>query len=148
MKIVLIFLTVIVGMMIPVQAGINAEFRRHVGHALWAGTLNFSVGLIAILILCTLFGLPLPSFTNLSTAPWWSWLGGLCGASLVVIAIIAAPPLGASLFIVCLLSGQLTSSVIIDHFGWVGYDLRPITSIRVLGLVLFVVGIFLVERGS
>ena len=139
-------------MILPLQSGINAELRRHTGHPLWAAVTNFGVGLFVLSVVDAVMvaemGIPMPSLERLGQAPLWSYLGGICGASLVLTAVIAAPKLGAALLVACLVAGQLGSSVVIDHFGWVGYSVRPISGGRILGLLLLVVGVVLIERSS
>ncbi|NRA32048.1 MAG: DMT family transporter [Polyangiaceae bacterium] len=148
MRALLIALAVGVGMILPLQSGINAELRRHTGHPLWAAVTNFGVGLFVLSVVVAVMGIPMPSLERMGQAPLWSYLGGICGASLVLTAVIAAPKLGAALLVACLVAGQLGSSVVIDHFGWVGYSVRPISGGRILGLLLLVVGVVLIERSS
>ena len=148
MRALLIALAVGVGMILPLQSGINAELRRPPGHPLWAAVTNFGVGLFVLSVVVAVMGIPMPSLERMGQAPLWSYLGGICGASLVLTAVIAAPKLGAALLVACLVAGQLGSSVVIDHFGWVGYSVRPISGGRILGLLLLVVGVVLIERSS
>ena len=148
MRALLIALAVGVGMILPLQSGINAELRRHTGHPLWAAVTNFGVGLFVLSVVVAVMGIPMPSLERMGQAPLWSYLGGICGASLVLTAVIAAPKLGAALLVACLVAGQLGSSVVIDHFGWVGHSGRPISGGRSLGLLLLVVGVVLIERSS
>ncbi len=147
MKSLLVAWVVLVGMLLPVQAGINAEFKRHAGHPVFAAVLNFCVGLFALALIVVLTRVSFPSPSRVAGAPWWSWLGGLMGATLVVTAIVAVPRLGASLLVAGLVAGQLFSSLLIDHFGWVGYAVRPITWSRGLGAILLMIGTLLIERG-
>jgi len=36
--------------------------------------------------------------------------------------------------------------VLIDHFGWVGFAVHPVSPLRILGAVLVVGGVVLVQR--
>ena len=45
-------------------------------------------------------------------------------------------------------NGQIVASLALDHFGLVGFPRRPITSTRVLGAVVLLVGVALVLRPS
>jgi transporter family-2 protein len=65
---------------------------------------------------------------------------------LVVVALISAPKLGAALLMSCLVAGQLLSSVIFDHMGWLGYAPRPISPGRIAGVACLGVGIWLIKR--
>jgi transporter family-2 protein len=44
------------------------------------------------------------------------------------------------------ITGQLTMSVVVDQFGWLGVERDPLTLDRVAGLVLLAAGTFLVVR--
>jgi transporter family-2 protein len=139
---------ILVGALLPVQAGMNAVTRAHFGHPLYAGLLNFIVGLLAITALL-LASKPAPLQPDLvRAAPCWVYLAGLIGASVVVIAAIAAPRLGASLMFACLIGGQLAASVLIDHFGLARYPVRPMNLERVLGVCLLIAGVLLIQRSS
>ncbi len=51
--------------------------------------------------------------------------GSLLGAFFVFTAAFVAPRIGALLFMVLVLLGQLSSAVFLDHQGWVGYKEIP-----------------------
>ncbi|MEM8834325.1 MAG: DMT family transporter [Planctomycetota bacterium] len=146
MRYALISLVLLVGMLLPLQAGMNAEFRRHAGHALLAGVTNFMVGLGAIVLVALVMRVSPPALSDLRQIPWWAWLGGTLGASLVVTSVIAAPKLGAAMLVACLVCGQLTGALLIDQFGIAGYPQRPITPMRLVGVLLLIAGVIVIER--
>jgi transporter family-2 protein len=147
MHVFLISLVVAVGMLLPVQAGLNAGLRRDLGHPLHATVANFLVGLAALSCLILALRVPAPTLQALGSVPVWKWAGGLIGASLVFTAVIAAPKLGAALLLACLVAGQMTSSVVLDHYGWIGYPVQPLTVWRIVGVLLVAAGVVLIERG-
>ena len=59
---------------------------------------------------------------------------------------MAVSRLGAVLLIIGLVAGQMVASVLLDHFGWVGYTGRPISFARLFGIVCMVVGIYFVQK--
>lgn len=146
MRYALISLVLLVGLLLPLQAGMNAEFRRHAGHALLAGVANFVVGLGAIVLVALVMRVSPPVMSDVRQIPWWAWLGGTLGASLVLTSVIAAPKLGAAMLVACLVCGQLTGALIIDQFGIAGYPQRPITPLRIVGVLLLIAGVIVIER--
>jgi transporter family-2 protein len=38
------------------------------------------------------------------------------------------------------------ASLILDHYGWVGFPQQPITSTRVVGALLVIGGVLLIQR--
>jgi bacterial/archaeal transporter family-2 protein len=45
-------------------------------------------------------------------------------------------------------AGQLGASLVIDHFGLVGYAVRPIGISRLAGALLVAAGVYLVQRAG
>jgi bacterial/archaeal transporter family-2 protein len=131
------------GAMLPIQFGINAQLASWVGGSLRAALISFVVGTAALLlaVLATARGWP----DRAGDAPWWVWTGGLLGAFYVLGSIVTAPKLGAATLVALILAGQAIASVLVDHFGWVGFDEQPITLLRVVGILLLAGGVLLVR---
>ena len=77
--------------------------------------------------------------------PWWVWVGGLLGAFYVLGSIVTAPRLGAATLVALILAGQSIASLLVDHYGWVGFPEHPITALRVVGIALLAGGVLLVR---
>jgi transporter family-2 protein len=45
------------------------------------------------------------------------------------------------------MAGQLIGSLLMDHYGIVGYSVRSISIERLLGAALLVAGVMLIQRG-
>jgi transporter family-2 protein len=73
-------------------------------------------------------------------------LGGIAGAGIVAISLVAVRPLGAGGVTAALVAGQLIVSVVIDRLGLLGLHQVQIGWERVLGVVLVIVGALLVTR--
>jgi bacterial/archaeal transporter family-2 protein len=136
---------VLAGAMLPIQAGINAELARGIGGPAAAAFVSFAVGAIGLAVLALLVMRGLPSADRVADVPWWAWVGGLLGAFYVFGAIVTAPRLGAVLLIAAVVAGQSIASVVVDHFGWVGFDEHPVTPGRVAGIALVAAGVLLVR---
>jgi len=131
------------GAMLPIQFGINAQLAHWVGGPVRAAFVSFVVGALALLfaVLLTARGWP----DRAGDAPWWVWTGGLLGAFYVLGSIVTAPKLGAATLVAMILAGQAIASLLVDHFGWVGFEEQPITLLRVLGVLLLAGGVALVR---
>ena len=70
----------------------------------------------------------------------------LFGAFYVAISTIVAAELGATSLLVLALAGQLAMALVVDHFGWLGLPENPITWVRLLGVALLGVGVWLITR--
>ncbi len=133
------------GVLVGMQAPINSRLGRNIG-SVQAATFSFVVGTVALALVATLFYGGLGSFGQAAKAPAWAWVGGLLGAVYVTVAILTVRTLGVSGLTALVIAGQLTAAVVIDRFGLLGIARQPITATRIVGLVLLVVGVFLVVR--
>jgi transporter family-2 protein len=80
------------------------------------------------------------------TVPWYALLAGAFG--LIVIGAISytIPRIGVAGSIITVVSGQLLVGTILDHFGWLGADIRPLDATRLLGLAVLFIGVWLTVR--
>lgn len=146
MALLFVLIALAIGIVLPMQAGINAQLRIWVGHPIHAALISFSVGTLALFASASALRLPWPSVSHLGQAPWWAWLGGLLGAIYVSMAVILAPRLGAATLIGASVAGQLVGSLLLDHYGVVGYAVRPLSVERIIGVALLLVGVLLIQR--
>jgi transporter family-2 protein len=133
------------GAVLPFQAGINAQLAHWVHSPVRASFVSFFVGAVALFVLSLAVWRPLPSGDRLAGAPWWVWMGGLLGSFYVVGAVVTAPRLGAATLIALVVAGQALASVLVDHFGMVGFKEQHATPGRIAGMALVVAGVTLVR---
>lgn len=133
---------VAVGAQLAVQAPINGGLGRTVGK-LPAALISFLVGLGALFAIC-LAGGQLDRFSSIGDAMPPTLFGGLIGATYVAVATITVSRIGAGAVAAATIAGQLTASMAIDDFGWVGVDPIGVTGLRIFGGVLLVAGTVLI----
>ncbi|GAA2817575.1 transporter family-2 protein [Aminobacter aminovorans] len=139
----------VAGAAIPFQAGANAMLGRLLGHPLWATMVSLAVSVALAVPVMLAFKVPVPSFaTAAATGPWWIWIGGAAGVVYVTAALLLAPKMGAASFVVAVIGGQMMASLVIDHFGLMGFVQRPAGLARVAGLVLIVMGLVVTQWAS
>ena len=135
----------VAGAMLPFQFGINAQLASWIDSPLRATLVSFAVGTLALLLVTLLFVRGLPSASRVADAPWWVWVGGFLGAFYVLGSVVAAPRLGAATLVAVILAGQAVASLLVDHFGWVGFEENPLTPGRLVGMALVAAGVALVR---
>lgn len=142
----LLLCSLVVGVSMASQAGINAQLRESLHSPVQAAFISFLVGTLVLGAIA--FGQQQPWFRSgaLTHIPWWAWLGGFLGAFNIAVSIFLAPKLGALLLAVSIICGQVTASLVYDHNGWLGYPTINLSPSRVLGALLIVVGVVLVAR--
>jgi transporter family-2 protein len=133
------------GAVLPFQAGINAELADWLNSPVRAAFVSFAGGTLLLAVAAALVFRPVPSASRLGNAPWWVWLGGALGAFFVLGSIVSAPKLGAATLVALVVAGQALASLIVDNFGWVGFETRHISAGRLVGLALVGAGVVFVR---
>lgn len=136
------------GALLAVQPGANGELGRSVAHPLQASIISFGSGFALLLVVGIALGVfPPRLLTPAREIPWWAWIGGAIGTVMVTTSLIFAPRTGALIWLGLIVTGQIIASLILDHFGLVGYPAKPINPMRVLGALLLILGVIIVLRG-
>lgn len=133
------------GAFMPVQAGINGLLAKELSSVLLATTISFLVGTLALLVLL-LAQRESIQLTILKQLHWWHYAGGLMGVFFVFTAAFVSPRIGALLFMALVLAGQLSSALLLDHQGWIGYRESGITPGKIAGLLCIFAGVWLIRR--
>lgn len=134
------------GFGLALQVGMNAQLRRVMQSANAAALISFLVGTCALLALWIVTRPPMPGRDALAAVPLWAWFGGLFGAFYVAISTIVATELGAASLLALALLGQLAMALLVDHYGWLGLPVNPISWTRLAGVGLLGAGVWLVTR--
>jgi bacterial/archaeal transporter family-2 protein len=137
----LVFLAGVAG---AAQASANAALagRAGLGPAVLVNALVVLVGTLALNLASGSFR-ALPSVAG---APWYDYLGGVCGFAIIASMAYAFPRMGAALALAVMVLGQSTMALAIDHFGLWGIRAVPVTPIRLVGGALVVAGVALLRR--
>jgi len=136
------------GALLSLQPAINATMGRILGSPFLAASVSISISLVVVVALWLVWGRSTGQFAQFKFLPWWVLIGGIVGAVFVAGSIITAPVLGVALFFVCMVAGQLIGSTIIDQIGAFGLEVKPINTMKLLGLALVIVGAGLVQFSS
>ncbi|MFI5210907.1 MAG: DMT family transporter [Gemmatimonadales bacterium] len=142
----LILAAIAVGLVLPLQTGINAQLRLALGHPLAAALVSFLVGTVVLAAAVLMLRVPLPLGRAAEQTNWWHWTGGVLGALYIFVAVVLAPRLGAATLIASIVAGQMLASLLLDHFGWVGFAPHPISPARLAGALLVIAGVVLIRR--
>lgn len=139
-------LSLLVGLSLASQAGINAQLRVALSNPLQAAFISFLVGTIILGIITFIQGDKWFQPGTLKSIPWWIWCGGILGAFNVAMTLFLAPKLGALVLAISIMCGQLIASLVLDQNGWLGYPKIEISALRTVGAILVVIGMFLVIK--
>lgn len=136
-------------MLVAVQSRINGEFGVALGNGALAALISFSVGLAVISVAMAFSPVGRQGVAALRVAlrsrdiPWWSVLGGVGGAFLVLTQGLTAGILGVALFSIAVVTGQSLGALVIDSRGWFGAVKVALRPRRALGALIVVLGVVL-----
>ena len=129
----------------PVQAGANAQLNKGLASPVWATLLVYAVGLAGVLVLQLILREATPAFAS-ARLPWWAWTGGLISIASTVAGLTLAQKMGSGVFTGLSLTASLLISIVLDHFGLVGFKPHPASALRITGSGLMVAGIWLIAK--
>jgi len=142
----LVILAVISGAVLPVQASLNAKMGKAVGDPVYAALISFVIGSAGLLIYALLTKVDLAQISQASSVNWAVWTAGLMGAFYVAAVIILIPKIGAALTFGLVVTGQLSLSLLMDHYGLLGLAVHPINWPRIIGILLIIGGVLLIRN--
>ncbi len=141
-----ILMALVAGFSLPTQAGINAQLNLWTRSPVWAAAVSFAVGTAALILYGLALRIPWPAAADAAGRPWWIWSGGVLGAFFVAATVVLVPRLGAATMITLIVAGQMIASLLLDHYGLLGYPVRPMNLERLFGVALVVAGAWLIRR--
>lgn len=141
----MVLLAVSAGGVLAVQATANGRLGATVGVA-QAALVSL---LIAGVILAVVAGLSPGGLGNIRQAtglPWTHFVGGVMGATYLVVSVLVVRSLGSGAAVASILCGQIVASVVIDRFGVLGTATHDLTPARIGGVIAIMTGVVLVTR--
>lgn len=141
-----IIMAILAGAVLPVQAGLNVQLGKSVNQPIFAAFASFLIGTIGLLIYLFILKFDFSTITQTKTVSPVVWIAGILGAFYVAAVIILAPRLGTALTFVLVVAGQMTVSLVLDHYGLFGLPVKQINWQRLLGVALLVAGVLLIRR--
>jgi transporter family-2 protein len=140
-------LAVLLGAVLTAQVATNAQLGKATDNPYIPATVNMAFGLIVTVILTWALTSQWPSREMIREAPWYLWpAGGVLGVTYLTGNILLAPKLGAGALVALVVAGQLIFSVLLDHFGWLGFAQHSAGVARLAGCCLMIAGVFLISR--
>ena len=131
-----------------ITPAVNAALRQTLHSTSFAVFVPFAIGtlLLALVICCK----EPTAWRYLKNAlkqpqPWWQWFGGLLGAIYIGGIVLIVPQIGTGGAIVTSLLGLLVGSLLIDQFGLLGTNKKPISAIQIVGLLVLLAGVVIIQ---
>ena len=141
-----LLIALLAGAMMPTQAAANHKMAAFVDSPVLAAFISFVVGTLALFFYLLVSGVPLANLSGVKDAPAIAWIGGLLGAFFVAAAVTLVPKLGVAMTFSLMISGQMIVTLIIDHFGLLGIEVKPVSWPRIAGILLIAGGVVLIRK--
>jgi transporter family-2 protein len=139
-------LALLSGAALAVQVGLNNGLRERMGHPLPSALCSFATGTLALLAFTLALRPPAPKLASFEGSPWWIWLGGVVGAAYITVTITFSGKLGAAGWLGVVVTGQILTSVVLDHYGLLGFRIHAVSPWRALGVVMLLAGAVIVLK--
>ncbi|RVU20069.1 DMT family transporter [Methylobacterium oryzihabitans] len=146
MAFLIVPIAILAGILNTVQAGANATLSKATEQPVLAALVVTGANALVYLAAAPFLGLGWPGAGRLAQVPWWGWLGGAMGGAYVLAMILFAGRLGAATFTGLTVTAGIVTSVVLDHYGWLGFAQHGAGPWRILGCGLMIAGVALVTR--
>jgi transporter family-2 protein len=146
--IIFIAFAVLAGAMLPIQGVVNSQLAKSIDNVVLATLISFVVGGLTLLVLFLYRsnGSVGNSLLGLKETPPMLFIGGLLGAIYVTAVAALIPKVGVANTMIAVILGQVLLSLLLDHYGILGIEVREIGWPRIVGASLVLLGLVLVAK--
>lgn len=136
---------IIAGISNPLQSGSNATLNKVLAAPVASAFLVYAVGGLCLLACIPFLGFaPRGTGGKLAGLPWWVFIGGACNALFLMSTLLVTKKLGSATFTTIVVIAAVITSLMLDNFGLLGFAVRPLTALRLLGGALAIAGVVLI----
>jgi transporter family-2 protein len=139
--IVIILIGLAGGIAVGVQAPLSSIINQRLGPLESVFIVHLGGAIAALIPLAFLGWGKLAQWRTV--VPWYALGAGALGLIVIFSMTYMIPRVGVAPSIIILLSGQLLIGSVLDHFGLLGTVQRPIDFMRVVGLAVVFLGVWL-----
>ena len=144
MNVTLYAIPALAGVLNAIHSGTNAQLTKSFERPWWAAVFVCLISAVAIVPGIMIAREDFPSVGALLKTPWWAWLGTVIAAVPVITTLLFAGKLGGGAFNGLVVTATIVSSVVLDHFGLLGFDVHLVNLWRIVGAVLMIGGVVLI----
>ena len=140
---IIIFVGLIGGIAIGLQSPMSSILGNKLGLMEGAFIVHFSGAVAASIPLLIWSGGNLAKWRDV---PWYTLGAGAFGLIVVSALSFIIPKVGVAPALILLVLGQLVVGAVLDHYGLLGAEIRPLTYQRLMGLLVVMAGVWLTVR--
>ena len=135
----------VAGSFIPLVGILNGRAGRVLGDPLFACVLVFIVGLVLAIAVTAFTGRGMPDFQSFGQLKGIEYFAGFVVVFYVLSATVLAGKIGVDNFILMAVTGQIMSSMMIDHLGLFRAPIRPINFLQIGGAIMLLGGLVITQ---
>jgi transporter family-2 protein len=139
--IVIILIGLAGGIAVGVQAPLSSIINQRLGPLESIFIVHLGGAVVSLIPLAIFYGGG--KLGNWRTVPWYALGAGALGLVVIFSMTYMIPRIGVAPALIILLAGQLLIGSVIDQFGLLGAVQRPIDLMRVIGLAVVFLGVWL-----
>ena len=145
MQVLLSLAAVFAGISNPLQSRSNSALQKSLQAPIVSALFVYAVGTVCLLLCIPFFGLPMrDSLGKLTQVPWWVFIGGACNALFLVCTLLVTKRLGSATFTTIVLIAAMVTSLLLDNYGLLGFEVRQATALRLGGGALAIGSVVMV----
>jgi transporter family-2 protein len=145
-RLALFLLVALGGVGLTIQMAWNSRLRTSTGSPVLTTLISVFVSLLSLALLWASGTTSRGSIPAFGSLPKWAWFGGIFAAYYLVVSLIAIPKLGAAAVFSLVIAGQMVAALILDSTGLFGVAQIGLSTSRVLGTALLLMGVILIQR--
>lgn len=145
-RLVFALLVALGGAGLTVQMAWNARLRTSTDSPVLTTIISVCVTLLSLALLWASGATNRGSIPAFNSLPKWAWFGGVFAAYYLVASLIGIPKLGAAVVFSLVIAGQMVAALILDSTGAFGVAQISLSTFRVLGTVLLLIGVILIQK--
>lgn len=138
---------IIAGMLSTVQTAVNGHLGIILASPVKAAVISFIIGIVLLAVICVIILLQRKTVSALRIEPrrrenysWWIWLGGILGGLFVLTNAYLSNIIGTGMTIIAILIGSTSGGLIIDCFGLLGSERKPVGMRQIFGIIIMIIG--------
>lgn len=134
-----LLIALIAGVSMALQGSLNTALGKIIG-LLEATFVVHLIGIAALVALLFVFRLGHGNLGRFGAAPWYTYLGGILGVVIIYAVVASISKLGVAVTTTAIIVGQVSTALLIDHFGLFGLREIPFTWWKLLGVLFMATG--------
>jgi len=141
--VIAVIFSALAGVAVSIQSPLSSILNQRIGQLESVFIVHIGGAIVAGIILLLIGGGNMQAWRNV---PWYTYLAGVLGLVVMASLNIAIVRVGSVAMVSIMVASQLAMGAVLDHFGWLGLEVRPLTLPRIAGILVTGLGVWLIVR--